>query len=63
MKTCSRRCTPSFEILETQASTMKERDSLRKMKITEAVHVSSADDQEKAVAFLLAFLLPHVRGL
>ena len=27
---------------------MKERDSLRKMKITEAVHVSSADDQEKA---------------
>lgn len=31
-----------------QASTVKERDSLRKMKITEALHVSSADDQEKA---------------
>jgi len=31
-----------------QASTVKERDSLRKMKITEALHVASADDQEKA---------------
>ncbi|CAK9040854.1 unnamed protein product [Durusdinium trenchii] len=31
-----------------QASTVKERENLRKMKITEALHVASADDEEKA---------------
>ncbi|CAJ1344974.1 unnamed protein product [Effrenium voratum] len=31
-----------------QASTVKERDSLRKMKVMEELHVKAADDQEKA---------------
>ncbi|CAE7559580.1 CFAP57 [Symbiodinium natans] len=37
----------SYETLQ-QASTVKERDSLRKMKAMQALHVQAADDQEKA---------------
>lgn len=36
-----------YETLQ-QASTVKERDSLRKMKAMQALHVQAADDQEKA---------------